>query len=129
MRLSLYRLTRLPDDYNDMKSCLRNRITTPAEWQRTNDTEIDMEPGFYSAVPQFKDATGVGFYIRVFAQPDADIGLFRFSEGEGRAMTVGHGVSCGKRVESTIVPSAGTTDADPPADRPIEQKLGFASKR
>lgn len=87
IQLSIYKLTRAPNDFNDLGSCLGQRLDTNMSSTRQVNYIVPLEPGLYSLAPRFSNTTkNVGFYVRAFASEAADLKLYRMD----RADTVVH---------------------------------------
>eukprot|EP00995_Heteronema_vittatum_P005336 NODE_1838_length_880_cov_417.140794_g1283_i0.p2 GENE.NODE_1838_length_880_cov_417.140794_g1283_i0~~NODE_1838_length_880_cov_417.140794_g1283_i0.p2 ORF type:complete len:190 (+),score=90.72 NODE_1838_length_880_cov_417.140794_g1283_i0:25-570(+) len=74
--------------------------------------EMSLEPGYYSCVPKFRDASGVGFYIRIFAPAQSGIRIWRYSDGEKSALSVDRGLAAAAEIPAVAVPSSVPTRGD-----------------
>jgi hypothetical protein len=93
----------MPETYDQLQGLLGERVSTARLASRTVDEEIVMEPGYYSCVPKI-DATGIGFYVRIFGPPDADLHVWRFSDGQTSALNILHGVTAASTIPVVIAP-------------------------
>jgi hypothetical protein len=72
IRLSIFRLKKVPERYADLQSCLGERIETHLQYAREFTIQMNLDPGYYSVIAQLRDCReGVPFYIR-FALLDND---------------------------------------------------------
>eukprot|EP01012_Entosiphon_sulcatum_P061434 TRINITY_DN86_c0_g1_i2.p1 TRINITY_DN86_c0_g1~~TRINITY_DN86_c0_g1_i2.p1 ORF type:complete len:736 (-),score=118.98 TRINITY_DN86_c0_g1_i2:139-2346(-) len=112
-KLSIFKLLQLPPKYEDLQQNLDWKFETPKAAVRSLDHDLEMEPGYYSMVPMFSSSSGTGFYIRVFAPPEADIAVWRFSDGEAKALHIAHGVIAAQDVPPVVVPASVVVPAIP----------------
>lgn len=104
MKLSVYRLSKLPSSYSELRDCMMDRTETKESADRTQFHEVDLEPGYYACVPKFR-AANIGYYFRLFAPPKSHLEIFRFSDGPGKALCTEHGIVNAQDVPPVVIPS------------------------
>eukprot|EP00667_Euglena_gracilis_P002937 EG_transcript_2942 len=78
--VSCYKLDHEPKDMDDLKNSLGEKRGPAPARSRTVFHTSDFEPGLYCIIPKFNEAHKVGFYVRVFAPPEADVALWRMGD-------------------------------------------------
>eukprot|EP01006_Ploeotia_vitrea_P027132 TRINITY_DN59_c0_g1_i1.p1 TRINITY_DN59_c0_g1~~TRINITY_DN59_c0_g1_i1.p1 ORF type:complete len:733 (+),score=81.47 TRINITY_DN59_c0_g1_i1:68-2266(+) len=129
IRLSVYKLSGLPRNFASMIEYLDWKFETPNVYARCVDHQFELEPGYYSLMPKV-GYSGVGVYIRVFADPSSEVELWRYSDGRQSAMSVQHGHSYGSSMLAAAEQKA-VAVADrrewPASVKPVLRELGISS--
>lgn len=86
MMMSCFKLTKLPAEFEDLQGCFGEKTNLPSGATRTVFKEMKLEPGHYALIPRFRDASGVGYYIRIIAAAHTDLALWKWSDGPDSAM-------------------------------------------
>ena len=121
LRFSLYKLTRQPTSFDDLKNCLGEKVVAPTVYNRQVDNSFTLAPGLYSAVPKLtKGSPSVGYYVRAFCPPNAQLKMYRmdkpadvFSTGLLAAGATGNATKMLKgTVRRVVAPQGAATGAD-----------------
>jgi hypothetical protein len=84
--LSIFKLTKLPEGFDQLEGCFGAKVNTDPGTLRQVSKEMQFEAGHYAIVPRFKDAVGVGYYIKFVVPPDAEMSMWRWEDGPQTAV-------------------------------------------
>lgn len=110
LKLSISQLRETPATFEDFARSQYRKVATVRDRQQCVFFSGVLDVGVYYIYPTMK--SDGGSYLKLLAPPDADYALWRYSDGEGKRMCVGH---CPPLTGSGAVPIAAPAAARKPS--------------
>uniref|UniRef100_A0A7S4FWH8 Calpain catalytic domain-containing protein n=1 Tax=Eutreptiella gymnastica TaxID=73025 RepID=A0A7S4FWH8_9EUGL len=86
MMLSVWELTEAPPkNFEDLQNYFGQKTQTEPVAGRTSSKQMNLKKGWYCVVPRFRNATGIGYYLRLTVPFTAQMSMYQWDEGPAEA--------------------------------------------